>query len=79
MAGKISISITDEHAALLQEAVVSGAYASSSEVVREALREWQARRVVGALWDAGLASGRAKPGTTMADIKREARSRRSLS
>jgi antitoxin ParD1/3/4 len=79
MAGKISISITNEHAALLQEAVVSGAYASSSEVVREALREWQARRVVGELWDAGLASGRAKPETTMADIKREARSRRGLS
>ena len=49
MAGKISISITDEHAALLQDAVGSGAYASSSEVVREALREWRARRFVGAL------------------------------
>jgi antitoxin ParD1/3/4 len=34
---------------------------------------------VGDLWDAGIASGRAEPGTTMADIKREARSRRSLS
>lgn len=30
MAGKISISITDEHAALLQEAVGSGAYARAS-------------------------------------------------
>lgn len=79
MAGKISISITDEHAALLQEAVGSGDYASSSEVVREALREWRARRIVGELWDAGIASGRAAPDTTMADIKREARSRRSLS
>ncbi|WP_323042954.1 hypothetical protein [Gemmobacter sp.] len=39
MAGKISISITDEHAALLQEAVGSGAYASSSEVVRETASE----------------------------------------
>ncbi|MFC7703669.1 type II toxin-antitoxin system ParD family antitoxin [Plastorhodobacter daqingensis] len=79
MAGKISISITDEHAALLQEAVGSGSYASSSEVVREALREWRARRVVGQLWDEGLASGRSVPGTTMADIKREARNRRSVS
>ena len=79
MAGKISISITDEHAALLQEAVGSGAYASSSEVVREALREWRARRVVGELWDAGLASGRAEPGTTITNIKREARNRRSAS
>ncbi|MBB4212690.1 antitoxin ParD1/3/4 [Rhodothalassium salexigens DSM 2132] len=79
MAGKISISITDEHAALLQEAVDSGSYASSSEVIREALREWRARRVVGQLWDDGLASGRSAPGTTMADIKREARNRRSVS
>lgn len=78
MAGKISISITDEHAALLQEAVGSGSYASSSEVVREALREWHARHVVGALWDKGLASGRTEVGTTMAAIKREARRRRSL-
>ncbi|GGO38182.1 hypothetical protein GCM10010991_35070 [Gemmobacter aquaticus] len=79
MAGKISISITDEHAALLQEAVGSGAYASSSEVVREALREWRARRIVGELWDEGVASGRAEAGTTMTDIKREARNRRSAS
>ena len=79
MAGKISISITDEHAALLQEAVGSGDYASLSEVVREALREWRARRVVGDLWDAGLASGRRDPGTTMADIKREARDRKGAS
>jgi antitoxin ParD1/3/4 len=77
MAGKISISITDEHAALLQEAVGSGAYASSSEVVREALREWRARRVVGDLWDAGIAIGRAEPGTTIASIKNEARRRHS--
>ena len=46
MAGKISISITDEHAALLQEAVGSGAYASSSEVVREALRDWKTKRAL---------------------------------
>lgn len=76
MAGKISISITDEHAALLQEAVGSGAYASSSEVVREALREWRARRVVGQLWDEGVASGPAETGWTIDDIKREARNRR---
>ena len=75
MAGKISISITDEHAAVVQEAVRSGAYASSSEVIREALREWRAKRVVGELWDEGLASGRCGDGVSMADIKREARRR----
>lgn len=79
MAGKISISITDEHAALLRDAVSSGAYASSSEVVREALREWRARRVVGELWDSGIASGSCEPGTTITDIKREAHRRRSVS
>jgi hypothetical protein len=32
--GKISISITDEHASVVQEAVRSGAYALSSEATR---------------------------------------------
>ena len=80
MTEKISISLTDEHAHLLQEAVKSGDYASSSEVIREALREWKARRLLGRLWDEGLASdlagGPADPGTTMDDIKAEARRRR---
>jgi len=75
MAGKMSISITDEHVAVVQEAVRSGAYASSSEVIREALREWRAKRVVGELWDEGLASGQCDDGVSMADIKREARRR----
>ena len=75
MAGKISISITDEHAAMVQEAVRSGAYASSSEVIREALREWRAKRVVGELWDEGLASVRCEPDLTMAEIERAARHR----
>lgn len=75
MAAKISISLTDEHADLLRDAVGRGAYASSSEVVREALREWRARRAVGQLWDEGLASGRCEAGLSMAEIKREARRR----
>ncbi|MFW5833676.1 MAG: ribbon-helix-helix domain-containing protein [Pseudomonadota bacterium] len=35
----ISISLTDQHAALIEAAVASGDYASASEVVRTALRE----------------------------------------
>ena len=31
------------------------------------------RRLIGRLWDEGLASGPAAPGTTIADIKAEAR------
>jgi antitoxin ParD1/3/4 len=41
---KISISLTGELFAEVQEAVASGAYASTSEVVREALREWREQR-----------------------------------
>lgn len=70
---KMSISLTDEHARLVEQAVQSGDYASSSEVIREALREWKARRLLGALWDEGLASGRADPAETLDDIKAEAR------
>lgn len=36
----ISIRVTDQHAALIEAAVASGDYASASEVVRTALREW---------------------------------------
>lgn len=35
----ITISLTDQHAALIEAAVASGDYASASEVVRTALRE----------------------------------------
>ncbi|WP_299440444.1 type II toxin-antitoxin system ParD family antitoxin [uncultured Rhodospira sp.] len=75
MTEKISVSVTDEHARLLHEAVNSGDYASSSEVVREALREWKTRRLLGRMWDEGIASGPCEPGTTMDDIKAEARRR----
>lgn len=41
---KISVALTPEMAAMLREAVGSGEYASASEVMREALREWKFRR-----------------------------------
>ena len=41
---KISISLTEELNNTIQTAVGTGAYKSSSEVVREALRQWQAGR-----------------------------------
>jgi antitoxin ParD1/3/4 len=41
---KLSVAVTPEMAAMLREAVGSGEYASSSEVMREALREWKFRR-----------------------------------
>jgi len=79
---KISIALTPELAAAVRAAVANGDYVSSSEVVREALRDWQLRRALHQkeleelqhLWYEGMASG---PGTLadMAAIKAEARRR----
>lgn len=41
---KMSIALTPEMAAAVRAAVANGEYVSSSEVVREALRDWQLRR-----------------------------------
>ena len=41
---KISVAISNELLRVVRSAVGSGEYASSSEVMREALREWKARR-----------------------------------
>ena len=54
----------------MRQVVETGEYASASEVMREALREWKLRRVqraqameeLGRQWDAGLASGGAVDG-----------------
>ncbi len=79
---KLSIALTPEMAAAVRQCVESGEYASSSEVIREALREWKLKRALQqneltelrGLWQAGLDSG---PGryATMDDIKAEARRR----
>ncbi len=62
---KVSVSMTPQHAELLRDAVQSGAYASGSEVVREAMRDWSVKWIekrettakLKALWDEGKASG----------------------
>jgi antitoxin ParD1/3/4 len=41
---KISIALPPEMVALLRQAVDTGEYASSSEVVRDALRDWTQKR-----------------------------------
>ncbi len=79
---KVSVALTPEMAELVQQAVASGEYASGSEVVREALREWKHRRTLKLqeydelrrLWEEGLASGSGRYGG-IEDIKREARRR----
>lgn len=42
--GKISIALPQEMVKQVREAVNTGEYASSSEVVREALRDWSHKR-----------------------------------
>lgn len=62
---KMSVALTPEMAAMMREVVEAGEYASASEVMREALREWKHRRTVrgqaieevGRLWDEGIGSG----------------------
>jgi antitoxin ParD1/3/4 len=67
---KISITVTREQHAKIKAAVERGDYASTSEVIRTALREWELkeelRRIEGQriarLWDEGIASGPAREG-----------------
>lgn len=79
---KVSIALTPEMLAVVREAVASGEYASSSEVMREALRDWKRRRSLEQkeieelrrLWHEGLESGSGHF-ADMAEIKAEARQR----
>lgn len=43
---KISIALPHEMVAVVREAVEQGEYASSSEVIRDALRDWTLKRSV---------------------------------
>ena len=43
---KISVALPSDMVAVLREAVASGEYASASEVVRDALRDWKLKRKV---------------------------------
>lgn len=66
---KISIALTDELAVDVQQAVASGDYATTSEVVRDALRHWKRAREnrdailadLRAAWFEGLESGDPQP------------------
>ncbi len=79
---KLSIALTPEMAATVRQCVESGEYASSSEVIREALRDWKLKRSLQQnelaelrnLWQAGLDSGPGRLGDMNA-IKAEARKR----
>jgi antitoxin ParD1/3/4 len=66
---KVSVALTGEQVANLKAAVATGEYATSSEIVREALRDWQFKRELRLedvkrlrqAWEAGKASGPSRP------------------
>jgi antitoxin ParD1/3/4 len=79
---KISVALTGEQIASIKAAVDSGQYATTSEIVREAIRDWQFKRELRQedierlreLWNEGKASGPARP-LDFAKLRREARSK----
>ena len=66
---KLSVAVTPQQAAMMREAVEAGEYATTSEIVREAMRDWLAKRELRhedvrrmrQLWDEGKASGKPEP------------------
>jgi antitoxin ParD1/3/4 len=66
---KVSVALTGEQVAALEAAVEAGEYATTGEIVREALRDWQFKQELRRkdverlrrLWDEGKASGPAEP------------------
>jgi antitoxin ParD1/3/4 len=43
---KISVALTGEQLAILKAAVEAGEYATTSEIIREAIRDWQFKREI---------------------------------
>ena len=79
---KVSIALSAELLDTVKGAVASGEYASASEVIREALREWNLRKPLREAeihrlrkaWQEGLDSGLACP-IDFNEIKRRGRER----
>ena len=66
---KMSVALTNQQAAAVRAAVETGEYATTSEIVREAVRDWQAKRELRIedtrrlqeMWDQGKAGGTPRP------------------
>ena len=79
---KLSIALTPEFTADIREAIATGEYASTSEVIRDALRAWKQARQSQAvaidelrrLWQDGIESGHGAL-LDANDIKRRGRER----
>lgn len=82
MREKLNIALTEEQMVAIREAIASGEYLSSSEIIHEALEEWQLkwmishekRDAVRALWDEGVASG-SVGSLDMDHLRKDARAR----
>lgn len=79
---KVSVALTSEQISALKAAVDAGEYATTSEIVREAVRDWQLKRELRQedinrlrrMWDEGVASGSAGE-MNMNRLRKEARER----
>ena len=82
---KVSIALTGEQLGALKAAVETGEYATTSEIVREAIRDWQFKRELRQedlkrlrqLWDQGKTSTAAP--VDFEDARRVARKRLAIS
>ncbi|MDE5446679.1 type II toxin-antitoxin system ParD family antitoxin [Bradyrhizobium sp. CSA207] len=79
---KVSVALTNEQVSALKAAVDAGEYATTSEIVREAVRDWQLKRELRQediqrlrqMWDEGIASGPAGK-LDMKKLRKQARER----
>jgi len=79
---KVSVALTNEQISALKAAVDAGEYATTSEIVREAVRDWQLKRELRQedirrlrqMWDDGVASGSAGE-LDLKKLRKEARKR----
>jgi antitoxin ParD1/3/4 len=79
---KLSVALTNEQVSALKAAVNAGEYATTSEIIREAVRDWQLKRELRQedikrlrrKWDEGVASGSAGS-LDMKKLRKEARER----
>jgi len=79
---KLSVAVTTTQAAQMKAAVEAGEYATTSEIIREAVRDWQAKRELQRqevsrlreLWDEGKSSGAPAP-LDLAEVRKEGRRR----
>ena len=81
---KLSISLPEDLTTMMSEVVKAGGYSSTSEVVREALRDWQYKQQMRAqglsalqnAYNAGMASGEGRAVSAqnlLAELKAKAR------